>query len=172
MICKYCGTENEDDARICRYCGRRIKPAPERPDSRLFPDEDTDEIERYTDYDRETDETQIMPRRNSTPGFDGSKAVRDEVNRRRNTGEEGRQYYRYNPEEEARRAKKTKADRKAVKKQQKARPTPKKRHIGRTLMGLVFRAILGFAIGILLYVAVIFLYNHMGGILDNLNLHL
>ncbi len=175
MICKFCGKEVGDNEHICKYCGTALTPPRKRPDSRLFPDPEPEPRERASEerYAEESDtgETRVYPRRSAPGGFESSRQVRDEVNRRvEHAPQPKRQYYRYDPEAEDKRARKAKKAAKQQYKQKKAKPIRKEKHIGRTIAGLLFKALLGFVIGFLLYILVINIAGWAGGALENLNI--
>ncbi len=175
MICKFCGKEVGDNERICKYCGTVLAPPRKRPDSRLFPDPEPEPRERMSGerYVEESDagETRVYPRRNAPGGFESSRQVRDEVNRRvEHAPQPKRQYYRYDPEAEDKRVRKAKKAAKRQYKQKRAKPVRKEKHIGRTIAGLLFRALLGFVIGFLLYILVINVAARAGGAFENLNI--
>ena len=176
MICKFCGKEVGDNERICKYCGTALTPPRKRPDSRLFPDPEPEPRREKTREDRNSaerdlGETRVFPQKNAPGGFESSRQVRDEVNRRvEHAQQPKRQYYRYDPEAEDKRARKAKKAAKQQYKQKKAKPVRKEKHIGRTIAGLLFKALLGFVIGFLLYILVINIAKWTGGALENLNI--
>lgn len=164
MICNFCGKEIGDGERICKYCGT-VLPPNSGPAEQAEPVEAREKggmpISDRRPYYSENEnpglgETQIFRRPETPSGFENSRQVRDEVSRRhQHSAPVKRQYYRYNPEEEAKHAQRSKAGKNPVYKQRKAKPVRKNRHIGRTIAGLVFKAALGFVIGFLLYILVI-----------------
>lgn len=174
MICKFCGKEVADGSRICKYCGTALDGPVKRRDSRLFPDSEPEQrydYEKYGGANRDTGDTRALPVHNNPSGFESSRRVRDEVNRRgQHEPQPKRQYYRYNPEDEDKRVRKVKKASKQPYKQNKAKPVRKEKHIGRTIAGLVFKALLGFVIGFLLYILVINIAEWTGGALENLNI--
>ena len=177
MICNFCGKEVGDGERICKYCGTvlRSEGESERKTEYSEPREKGEALvsDRRPYYSENPDlgETQIFRRPEAPSGFENSRQVRDEVNRRHRHSEPvKRQYYRYNPEEEAKRARRTKAAKNPVYKQRKIKPVRKNRHIGRTLAGLVFKAALGFVIGFLIYILLINVSGWVSEAFENIDI--
>ena len=177
MICNFCGKEVGDGERICKYCGTVLPPSPE-PAERAESVETREKGEApvsdrrpYYSENPDLGETQVFRRPEAPSGFENSRQIRDEVNRRHRHSEPvKRQYYRYNPEEEAKRARRTKAAKNPVYKQRKTKPVRKNRHIGRTLAGLVFKAALGFVIGFLIYILLINVSGWVSEAFENIDI--
>ena len=179
MICNFCGREVGDGERICKYCGTVLPSEGESGIKTEYPEPrgkgEAPVHERATYYSgdekSELGETQVFRRPEAPGGFENSRQVRDEVNRRHRHSEPvKRQYYRYDPEEEAKRAQRSKAGKNPVYKQRKTKPVRKNRHVGRTIAGLVFKAALGFVIGFLLYILVINIGGWVGEAFENIDI--
>ena len=173
MRCSFCGKEVGEGERICKYCGTVLAGSAERGAPREYTEEQAAERRSgYSDIEKsDFGETRVFRRPNVPSGFENSMRVHEELNRRHQQETTAkRQYYRYNPEEEARRAKKSKSRKAPIYKQKKAKPVRKNRHIGRTIMGLVFKAALGFVIGFLLYILVINIGGWLSEAFENIDI--
>ncbi len=180
MICKFCGKEVKDGERICKYCGTvltsgaeqsKIEYTKEREaglsggDKRIYRER--------TDTAADLGETQVFTRPNVPGGFENSRRVQDEVNRRHHNTPPKRNYYRYNPSEEAKRLQSGKLKKNGrAQKLPKVKPVRKNRHIGRTIAGLIFKAVLGFIIGFLLYVLAVKASGWISGAFENADIPL
>ncbi len=177
MICNFCGKEIGDGERICKYCGTVLPPnsgsakQAEPFETRERGEAPVSDRGHYYSENPDLGETQIFRRPEAPSGFENSRQVRDEVNRRhQHSAPVKRQYYRYNPEEEAKRAQRSKAGKNPVYKQRKAKPVRKNHHIGRTIAGLIFKAALGFVIGFLIYILLINVSGWVSEAFENIDI--
>lgn len=153
MICQFCGKQVGDNEKICRYCGSNLK----MPASGVVEPKGST----YS-----SDETIVMPsrtkpvRKNMPTGFENSRAVQRSANTdvkrpSEHRTEQKRQYYRYNPNAETNRRagrRPSPADKKRAPRYSKA---PKGNHSVLKWVGkIILLAIVGIAVGILIYLGV------------------
>lgn len=150
MVCQFCGKQVSENDKICKYCGSKLASAPMSGPAEQMEDSGM---------------TTVMPSlRDSAPsrkasGFESSRAVQQSVSsshrsKERRT-EAKRQYYRYNPNVENGR---NRGNRRNVQPDRRSAPRyvkypHEKRGLLKWVGKFIVLAVVGIAVGILIYLA-------------------
>lgn len=148
MICQFCGKQVSENDKVCKYCGSKLTAAPTRSLAEQMDDGGM---------------TTVMPSIKESasvrksPGFEGSRAIQQSVSSpHRSQGsrtEPKRQYYRYNPNAENGRThggrRSAQSDRRSAPRYVK--PPREKRGLLKWVGKFAVLAVVGIAVGILIY---------------------